>query len=84
MLYCLSHDLSYTYCYAVKNEAATNLLVTLDCSMSKNMHYSEPKGKVSRYVAPGDFVFLMNIEAADGFDEFVRGVEVTCDEHILK
>ena len=52
------------------------LEVTLDCTSSRNMVFSEPSGKISKVLEPGDIEFFMHAEATPGAEEFARGA--TC------
>jgi len=64
---------SYTFSYAIENTGARAIEATLDCNTSRNMVFSEPSGKVTRVVEPGQVVFFMHAEAAPGAEEFARG-----------
>lgn len=76
-LYMKQHEMSYTFSYGIRNESKDPLVFELDCTESKGMVFSEMGGKVNQYVKPGDFVFLMHVEAAEGQDEFSLGTKVT-------
>ncbi len=54
--------------------------MSLDCTSSKNMVYSEPGGKVKKVIEPGVLEFLMHAEAAPGAEEFARGAVCTFRE----
>ena len=41
------------------------------------MAFSETAGKVTQYVKPGEFVFMMHVEALEGFEEFALGAKVS-------
>lgn len=67
------YEASYTFSYAVENLGNRTLEVTLDCTSSRNMVYSEPSGKITKLVEPGAIEFFMHAEAAPGAEEFARG-----------
>jgi len=81
-LYCQEHEKSYTYAYAVRNESKHDVFFTLDLTKSKHMVCSEPTLKVQRLIESGQFLFMCNLEAAEGYEEYIRGVEVTYADEI--
>ena len=72
--------LSYTFSYGIMNKSKEPLIFTLDCNESSNMAFSEPAGKVTQYIKPGEFVFLMHVEALEGFDDFALGAKVQWEQ----
>ena len=64
---------SYTFTYGIENIGQRAIEVTLDCTSSRNMVFSETSGKVTKVVEPGQFEFFMHAEAAPGAEEFARG-----------
>ena len=40
------------------------------------MQFEEPGGTCSRWVEAGDLAFLMHIEAANDYEDYIRGVEI--------
>lgn len=73
-------DQSYTFSYGIENTGKRPLEVTVDCNTSRNMIYSEPGGKITKVVEPGNLEFMMHAEAAPGAEEFARGVVVNYRE----
>lgn len=47
--------------------------VTLDCTSSRNMIFSESSGKMTKIIEPGAIEFMMHAEATPGAEEFARG-----------
>lgn len=75
-----SGEQSYTFTYGLENTNSMPIEVTLDCTSSTNMAYSDPKGRVTKVVHPGELEFLMYAEALSGYDEFARGAQVSWKE----
>jgi hypothetical protein len=74
------NEQSYTFSYGIENLGGRAIEVTLDCNSSRNMVFSEPTGKISKVVEPGQIVFFMHAEAAPGAEEFARGSSCTFRE----
>lgn len=66
---------SYTFSYGVENLGHKALEMTIDCTTSTNMVFSEPSGKVTKIIEPGTIEFMMHAEAAPGAEEFARGAQ---------
>lgn len=59
----------------MENIGQKALEVTLDCTSSKNMVFSEQSGKITKVVEPGAIEFMMHAEATPGAEEFARGAQ---------
>ena len=75
-----AHELSCTFSYGITNLAKVAMRFTLDCRQSKSMTFSQPEGFVTKTVQPGQQVFMMNVEAAEGAVEFALGASVAWQE----
>jgi hypothetical protein len=74
------YESSYTFSYAIENIGSRAIEITLDCNTSRNMIFSEPSGKVTKVVEPGNIEFFMHAEATPGAEEFARGAQCTFRE----
>jgi hypothetical protein len=68
-------DQSYTFSYGIENLGHKALEITLDCTSSRNMVFSEANGKITKVIEPGCIEFMMHAEAAPGAEEFARGAQ---------
>ena len=59
-----------TFSFGITNQKQIPVAFRLDCTNSVNMVFTEDGGKATRYVRPGEFAFLMHVEAAEGAEEF--------------
>ena len=55
---------------------------TIDCSFSKNMHFSEEKAVASKVIRPGEMELMMIGEAIAGAEQYVKSCEVSF-KHLL-
>ena len=69
-----------TFSFGITNQKNIPVAFRLDCTNSVNMVFNEDGGKVTRYVRPGEFTFLMSVEAADGAEEFTLQYTVSMEE----
>lgn len=49
--------------------------MTVDCTSSRNMVFSEKGGKITKMVEPGQIEFMIHSEAAPGAEEFAKGAQ---------
>ena len=69
-----------TFSFGITNQKKIPVAFRLDCTASTNMVFNEDGGKVTRYVRPGEFTFLMHVEAAEGAEEFTLQYTVSLEE----
>ena len=69
-----------TFSFGITNQKNVPVAFTLDSTKSVNMVFNEDGGKVTRYVRPGEFTFLMHVEAAEGAEEFTLQYTVSMEE----
>ena len=74
------NDVTDTFSFGLTNLKTTPAAFPLDCSASRNVHHSEPGGKVTRYIKSGEFLFLMHVEAAEDVEEFTVQYSVILEE----
>ena len=65
----------HAYSYAVQNDLATPVEVTLDCSASKNMLFSTQNAYVKKRVEPKSMQFMLHAEAMPMADNFMRAAK---------
>lgn len=41
------------------------------------MAFGDKTGKVTQYLKPGEFTFMLHAEAIEGFEDFALGAKVT-------
>merc|ERR1712232_345277 len=69
-----------TFSFGITNQKQIPVAFRLDCTASLNMVFNEDGGTVTRYVRPGEFTFLMHVEAAEGAEEFTLQYTVSLEE----
>jgi hypothetical protein len=65
---------------AIENLGIRTCEVTLDCTGSRNLQFSEAVGKVTKLIEPGSVEFFMHAEAAPGAEEITRAAKITYKE----
>lgn len=67
---------SYTFSFAVENLGLKTKEITLNCTQSRNLLFSDDAGKLTRLVEPGCTEFFLHAEATPGAKDLSKSVSV--------